>query len=233
MGYTDLLLEGEFGPLTAEQAEISRRVDRSAQVLRDLVNGTLDLSRLDSGRLPLSLRDLDMLDLISEVDAETREQRAKPGVTFRWETPAQLPRVYSDPLKIKVILKNLIANAIKFTSKGDVSVAIAPAHGGLELTISDTGVGIGPDILPQIFEPFRQGEQHTTRQFGGVGLGLYLVRRLVEVLGGTVDVESTRGIGSVFRVWLPLIHPSRETPNLLQRPTELRWPATFTNGHAA
>lgn len=212
MGYTDLLLEGEFGPLTAEQTEISRRVDRSAQVLRDIVAGTLELSRLDSGHLPLSLRDCDLIELMHEVDAETCEQRAKPGVTFRWQTPPRLPHLRSDPLKIKMILKNLIANAVKFTQRGEISVVATAQADGVAITVADSGIGIGADIMPHIFEPFRQGERHATRRFGGVGLGLYLVRRLVEVLGGTVDVESTRGRGSVFRVWLPLIHPARSTP---------------------
>lgn len=204
MGYTDLLLEGEFGPLTDEQAEISRRVDRSAQVLRDLVNGTLELSRLDTGRLPLNLRDVDLLDLISEIDAETRELRAKPSVEFRWKVPASLPRLYSDPLKIKVVLKNLIANAIKFTSKGEITVTVATAQSGIEISVADTGIGIRPEMLAVIFEPFRQGECPSTRHYEGVGLGLYLVRRMLELLGGTVDVESEVGRGSVFRVWLPL-----------------------------
>jgi PAS domain S-box-containing protein len=212
MGYTDLLLEGEFGALTAEQMEISRRVDRSAQVLRDLVAGTLELSRLDSGQLPLTLTDCDVSDLMDEINAEMREQHTKSGVTFRWQTSAHLPRLCSDPLKIKVILKNLIANAVKFTQRGEICVSAAALPYGVMLTVSDTGIGIGAEILPHIFEPFRQGEQHAARRFGGVGLGLYLVHRLVEVLGGTVEVESARGRGSLFRVWLPLVHPARQAP---------------------
>lgn len=210
MGYTELLMEGEFGVLTAEQVEIARRVDRSAQVLRDIVAGTLELSRLDSGQLPLTLRDCDVIGLIREVDAETAEQRAKPGVTFHWQTPPQLPPVVSDPLKIKVILKNLIANAIKFTPRGEIRVSAGTLRDGVVLIVADTGIGIGAETLPKIFEPFRQGEPHATHRFGGVGLGLYLVHRLAEVLGGTVEVESTRGRGSVFRVWLPLVHPARQ-----------------------
>jgi signal transduction histidine kinase len=220
MGYTDLLIEEEFGPLGSGQLTILRRVDRSAQVLRDLVAGTLELSRLDSGQLPLNLRNCDVNDLIREVEVETREQRRKPGVTFRWQTP-QLPSMYSDALKIKVILKNLIANAVKFTQQGEVIVSAAARRDGILLSVADTGIGIGAEVLPHIFDPFRQGEPNGSYRFGGVGLGLYLVRRLVDVLAGTVEVESTRGRGSLFRVWLPLTHP-RQASDDLRTPPEQR-----------
>jgi len=211
MGYTDLLLEGEFGPLNAEQAEISRRVDRITRVLRDLVNATMDISRLDAGQPPVLLSDVDLSDLIAEIGAETRELRTKPGVNFRWDIPAQLPRLYTDPLKVKVILKNLIGNAIKFTAQGQVTVTAQCVHRGVEFRVSDTGIGIPVEARSYIFEPFRQADGSGAQKFGGVGLGLYLVRRLVDVLGGTIEVESQVGEGSTFRAWLPLrsVAPAR------------------------
>jgi signal transduction histidine kinase len=113
-------------------------------------------------------------------------------------------------MKLKVILKNLISNAVKFTEQGSVTVDVHPRGTGVELSVADTGIGVGAEVLPIIFEPFRQGERAMTRRFGGVGLGLYIVHRLLDMLGGTITVESTIGHGSTFRVWVPLtVTPSR------------------------
>jgi signal transduction histidine kinase len=92
---------------------------------------------------------------------------------------------------------------MKFTPAGQVTVAVQPLNGGVEFRVSDTGIGMSRDIQSIIFEPFRQGDGSSTRRFGGVGLGLYIVRRLTEILGGTVSVESNVGCGSTFRVWMP------------------------------
>ena len=102
-----------------------------------------------------------------------------------------------------MVLKNLIGNAVKFTKAGGITVAARPHQGGVELRVTDTGIGIPQEELKVIFEPFRQIEDSATRQYGGTGLGLYIVKRLLEVLGGTITVESENGRGSTFRVWLP------------------------------
>jgi signal transduction histidine kinase/CHASE3 domain sensor protein len=203
IGYNDLLQEGEFGPLTAEQRDTLRRMDKSAVSLLELINATLDLSRLDAGQVPLALAGVEVRDLVGEVEVETREQRQKPGVAFGWTIAAQLPPLYTDPLKLKIVLKNLISNAVKFTEQGSVVVDVRPSGTGVEFVVTDTGVGVPAEVLPIIFEPFRQGERPLTRRFGGVGLGLYIVRRLLDLLGGTITVESRVGQGSTFRAWLP------------------------------
>jgi diguanylate cyclase (GGDEF)-like protein len=109
----------------------------------------------------------------------------------------------TDPAKLKVVLKNLVVNAFKFTVRGSVTVAAGVREAGLAITVADTGIGIAPDNLAIIFEPFRQGEGALLRQQGGVGLGLYIVRRLLDALGGTIAVESRVGVGSTFHVWVP------------------------------
>ena len=203
MGYNDLLLDGGFGPMTEEQVDTLQRIEKSAEELLELITATLDLSRLDTGQVRLDVKAIDLPDLVSELDAEISGLRGNPNVDFAWDVAPELPELRSDPVKLKVVLKNLIGNAIKFTHAGSVVVRLRARDGGVEITVADTGVGIAREMLPVIFEPFRQGEPVMTRQHGGVGLGLYIVRRVLDVLGGTIDAESTVGQGSTFRVWVP------------------------------
>ena len=208
MGYGDLLLEGEFGSLNSEQREILQRVDTSARQLLELINATLDLSRLEGGKLVFQRAAVSIEDVVAAVDAETRELQEKPDVSVTWSVAPRLPRVYTDPLKLKVVLKNLVGNALKFTEHGSVAIRAARRADGVEIAVSDTGIGIPPDTQAIIFEPFRQAEPSLTRRYGGVGLGLYIARRLIEMLGGTISVESDIGHGSTFRVRLPRGRPS-------------------------
>ena len=121
-----------------------------------------------------------------------------------WRVSPGLPSLYTDRIKLKIILKNLLSNAIKFTPEGTITVEVFPHEEGVAFRVSDTGIGIAPEVLPVIFELFRQGDSSATRRYGGTGLGLYIVRQLLEVLGGTIAVDSERGRGSTFRVWLPI-----------------------------
>jgi len=203
MGYNQLLLEGSFGSMAEEQIDTLERMDKSAQGLLELITATLDVSRLDARRVQPDVQTIALPDLVSELDAEISGLRAKPNVDFVWDLAPELPELRSDPVKLKMVFKNLIGNAMKFTDAGSVAVRLRACDGGVEFTVADTGVGIAPEALPVIFEPFRQGDPSLTRKHGGVGLGLYIVRRLLEVLGGTIEVESTVGQGSTFRVRVP------------------------------
>ncbi|MBI3784396.1 MAG: GAF domain-containing protein [Deltaproteobacteria bacterium] len=203
MGYTDLLACGEFGAINTEQSEVLRRMDHAARELLDLINATLDLSRIESQQMPIDVQSVDLNDLLREIDAEARSNYERRGLGFSWHVAPELRTIQTDRIKLKVIVKNLLANALKFTERGSVSVAAQPHGNGVEVSVRDTGIGIAPDILPIIFEPFRQGESAATRRYGGVGLGLYVVRRLLDLLGGSVNVETTPGRGSTFRVWVP------------------------------
>jgi PAS domain S-box-containing protein len=203
IGYHDLLLEGEFGPLTSVQAERLRRADESARELLDLINATLDLSRIDARQMALQLEEIDLAAVVDELDAEIAALRRKPGVRFAWRLPAPLPAVRTDSVKLKVVLKNLIHNAIKFTDAGEVTVGVASGPGRVEFEVADTGIGIAPELQGAIFEPFRQADGSSTRSYGGVGLGLYIVQRLLDLLGGGITVESAVGRGSRFRFWVP------------------------------
>ncbi|MFQ5665997.1 MAG: ATP-binding protein [Candidatus Binatia bacterium] len=208
IGYNDLLREGAFGALAPEQMEPVQRVERSARELLDLINATLNLSRLETGHVEVDVQEVQISHLIDAVKAETEEIREKPEVRFEWHVAPDLPPLRTDVLKLKVVLKNLVTNAAKFTDHGCVIVRAAACERGVEFCVEDTGVGISPEALPIIFDPFRQVDGSTTRRHGGVGLGLYIVRRLLMFLGGTITVDSTVGTGSRFRVWLPPVHGS-------------------------
>lgn len=205
LGYCDLLLEGAFGGLAPEQGDNLDRVRSNARQLLDLINATLDVTRLDGGKLPLELGSVRVWELIEEIDENTRDLRQrKPEVHLVWNVPTNLPAPITDQAKLKVILKNLIGNAIKFTQRGTVTISAKAMDGGLEFAVADTGIGVPQAVRAAIFEPFQQANGTIVDQYGGVGLGLYIVRRLAELLGGRVDLQSEEGKGSTFSVWIPL-----------------------------
>jgi PAS domain S-box-containing protein len=205
MGYNDLLLEGMFDDLTTEQTDTLQRVNKNAKELLDLINTVLDLSCLEAGRLPIELKEVGVAELIKEVKAETQEMREQSSLEFEWKVDEDVPPIRTDPRKLKMVVRNLIDNAVKFTEKGRITTDTRGYGGGVEISVTDTGIGIPPKALPIIFEPFRQLDNSTTRHYKGTGLGLHVVKRLLELLGGTITVESKVGQGSTFRIWVPRI----------------------------
>jgi signal transduction histidine kinase len=203
LGYTSLLLEEVFGSFSEEQTHPLQRIHSNAQELLDVITAVLDVSRLEAGRLPMEVREVEISALLEEIKAETQEVRQQSGLDFVWEVERGLPLLHTDGGKLKVVFKNLIGNAVKFTKEGRVTVGAYRRRGGIEVSVTDTGIGIPVAEQTQIFEPFRQLEASNSRESGGVGLGLHIVKRLLEVLGGTIGVESEPSRGSTFRVWLP------------------------------
>jgi signal transduction histidine kinase len=204
IGYTDLLLAGEFGSLGTEQTDTLRVITRYQRDLLELINATLDLNRLEAGKVELELSHCDLRDLLRLLADETRQGWAKPSIQLIWNVSPDLPQPYTDPTKVKTVLKNLIGNAIKFTERGSVTIDAGPSNGGVEISVADTGIGIPKDQQALIFEPFCQVDSSTTGSQGGVGLGLHIARRLVAMMGGKISVESEVLRGSTFRCWLPL-----------------------------
>lgn len=204
IGYGDLLIEGTFGALNGEQLDVLKASRRKAGQLLDLINATLDLNRLEAGRDPVQRSVFPLVPLFSEVDLELEDIARSPAVQLRWETPSQIAALHTDRAKLKLVLKNVVSNALKFTPAGHVTVsaAVEPASGDAMLRVRDTGVGIAADDLPWIFEMFRQGPADRGSGPDGVGLGLYIAKRLVSELGGVIAVQSELGKGSTFEIRL-------------------------------
>ena len=203
LGYADLLRDEAFGTLNDEQKDSLQRIERSGSTLLELINETLNLSQLDAGEMRVSLEEIDLRELFKRIASEGGVPVGDTTVAYRTEIPTDLPPIFSDRSKLEVIVRNLLSNAFKFTTKGFVRLAAEETPEGICFSVQDTGQGMSRDTLQFVFEPFRQGADPLTRKVGGAGLGLHLVERYTDLLGGTVAVESTLGEGSVFRVQLP------------------------------
>jgi len=208
VGMTRLALDT---PLSDEQREYLQTVQQSAESLLAIINDILDLSKIEAGEMDLERI---AFDLRETVDGSVRiflPAARQKGIALEVRIDPQVPRgVLGDPVRVRQVLLNLVSNAIKFTSQGGVTVTVAAeplADGRVRVTmaVTDTGLGIPPDKLEAIFAPFTQADSSTTRQHGGTGLGLTISRHLVSLMGGTMEVESTPGAGSTFRVQLPLM----------------------------
>jgi len=200
IGYAEMLAAGELGPLSDEQAAAVERTRSQAVALLEMITALLDMNRLEAGRLPVTQEPVDVVALTTEVIEQIPAAWRRPEVALRLELPAAAPSLVSDRGKLKTILRNLLHNALKFTRGGEVVLRCEPGPGGaVVFSVHDTGIGIPADALSQVFELFRQVPGAGG---GGVGLGLHLVRRLAQALGGRVDVASTVGVGSVFTVTL-------------------------------
>jgi signal transduction histidine kinase len=204
-GWARMLLTGEIRD--DQKLRAIERIERNARVQTRLVNDLLDVSRAISGKLRLDVRPLDLGPVISEAVESVQPAADAKGVRLETRLDATAGPILGDPERIQQIVWNLTSNAIKFTPRGGrvlVTLTRTPSHA--EVVVRDTGCGIAPDFLPYVFDRFRQGEAGTTRQHGGLGLGLAVVRHLVELHGGRVGVESAGpDQGAVFSVTLPLL----------------------------
>jgi len=221
IGFNDLLLDGVAGKLSEEQVDALKKIDNNSKRLLELITAILDFSRLEAKSV--EAKEIEVSDLIEEIKTETQSLTSESGINFIWKVDPDLPHIQTDPAKLKVVLKNLINNAVKFTEKGSVTMDVNKSGRGIEISVSDTGIGIAQENLPVIFEPFRQIENPLTRRHGGVGMGLYIVKKLVEILGGTIKVESEVGHGSTFRVWMPTQEMKDIGPDFM-RPMEINIP---------
>jgi len=204
IGFTDILREELQGPLNPKQQDSLKRLSGSAQDLHTLVSNILDLSKMEAGQMGLNIssyRPSDVLnDIYSIVPALLKEKHVKVEI----EVDPDLKEAQGDAAKIEQILTNLLTNAIKFTKSGVIKISAKRAGDRIVFTVEDTGIGIPKDIIPHIFDAFRQADGSIRREYGGTGLGLHIVRNYVNSMKGELKLESETGKGTKVTVSLPL-----------------------------
>ena len=223
IGYTDLLIDRVDGPINEEQEKSLKKVANNARHLLQLINDVLDVSKIESGRIELEPKELELKWLIESVIPTFEPMIKQKGLTFTINIDENLPPVYGDEDKAKQIFINLLSNAVKFTPRGGVTISAKPSERGIkpgessifaEICVEDTGIGIKEEDISRIFDKFTQVDLSTIRQYEGTGLGLSIARGLVALHRGMIWVTSKYGEGSKFCFTLPL------KKEILERPAE-------------
>ncbi|MBM4438946.1 MAG: GAF domain-containing protein [Candidatus Rokubacteria bacterium] len=204
IGYTELIQDATYGEVPSRIAEVLARVEGSGRHLLGLINDVLDLSKIEAGQLTLALGDYAMRDVVHAVMQSVESLAADKRLALEADVPAALPTARGDERRLVQVLLNLVGNAIKFTDAGRVAVRVRSEDGDIVVSVTDTGPGIGPADQRRIFEEFQQADASSTRGKGGTGLGLAIARRIVEMHGGRLWVESTPGEGSTFAFRVPV-----------------------------
>lgn len=220
-GYSEMFLEGLLGEITPIQEKAIETVARQSKELHGLINTVLQVSSMEAEKLHVELHEINLWEFCSELRT-FYDYPLATGVKLVWNYPADLPSVEGDRAKLRRMLENLVGNALKFTQQGTVMIAVRYLAGKqrLEFKISDTGVGIPEANIPKIFEKFRQGERHTGMEHGGVGLGLYIVKKYLDLLGGNIEVQSRVGEGTTFIFQIPApLHGNAAAHEQLLLPT--------------
>jgi PAS domain S-box-containing protein len=203
-GHIELVLDGEAGPVTALQQRFLQVANQSADRLGGLINDLLDVAKIEAGRVQLRKELVDLAAVLREVSATFQVDAARHGLAFREELVA-LPQVLGDRDRLIQVFGNLVSNAIKYTPAGEVGISARPTYGGVEVVVHDTGVGMSAAEQRQLFTKFFRSRERAGPDPGGTGLGLVIVKGIVDGHGGTLAVESEPGVGSRFRVVLPAI----------------------------
>jgi signal transduction histidine kinase len=209
IGYSEMMLEGLGGPLTAEQREYLGIIMEKGENLLQLITSILDISKIEAGRVRLVLSEVDASQIMRDAVATVLPLARKKGIKVACE-PTSIPRIHADRDKLRQCLVNLCSNAVKFTPNGGVITVAAEPVGRerVAIRVTDTGIGIAEEHVDKVFEVFYQVDGSSTREYGGAGLGLAIVRSFVEAHGGMVQVSSTLGAGSVFTLTLPVKPPA-------------------------
>ncbi|TMA44468.1 MAG: PAS domain-containing sensor histidine kinase [Deltaproteobacteria bacterium] len=205
LGYTSMLLQGVSGDMSPPQKNKMLRVDSNARHLLSIINDILDISRIEAGKMPLHLEEVEIAALVGELLAEVEPLIQKARLQVLTDLQPGLQPAWSDRQKVKQIVLNLLTNAIKFTPLGHVKVIVRGDEERREVRIAveDTGIGIAPQDHDRVFEDFRQADNSVTREYGGAGLGLAICRRLAKMLDGRIELVSNVGAGSTFTLMIP------------------------------
>ena len=201
---TRLLLARTDGPLTAEQEKQIRFISDTAAEFSDMVNDLLDLAKVEAGRITVSPAWFEMVDLFAALRGMFKPIVTSTDVDLVFEEPHHVPRIYTDDKRLSQILRNFISNALKFTTHGEVRVTANGDGDHVTFAVKDTGIGIAAEHLPALFQDFVQVDAPIQKRLRGTGLGLSLSKKIAELLGGSVAVESAPGVGSTFSLTIPI-----------------------------
>ena len=204
LGYTELILDNIYGDVPEKIQEVLERLVKNGRHLLGLINDVLDISKIEAGQLTLSLNDYSMGEVVQTVSTSLEALAAEKNLELNVKVPTDLTIDKGDEQRIAQVFLNLLGNAIKFTEKGEVSVEVVVSNESFLVSVSDTGLGLSEADQKKIFEEFRQADGSSTREKGGTGLGLAIAKRIVEMHGGRIWVESTLGKGSTFWFTLPV-----------------------------
>ena len=204
LGYTELIADGIYGPPSEKMLDVLKRLESNGKHLLGLINDVLDLSKIEAGQLLLELSDYSLQGIVQTVRSTLEPLAADKKLAFKIEVAPKLPPGRGDGRRLAQVLINLVGNAIKFTDAGEVAVKATATDGSFHLSVRDTGPGISAADQAKLFQEFQQADNSITRKKGGTGLGLAISKRIVEMHGGRIWVESVVGQGSTFSFMLPL-----------------------------
>jgi len=204
LGYTELIIDGIYGEAPEKMRVVMERVQSNGKHLLGLINDVLDLSKIEAGQLVLSIQDYSIKDVVHGVYSAVEPLANSKKLAFKIDVPANLPPARGDDRRLTQVLLNLVGNAIKFTDAGEVAVKAAASNGAYTISVRDTGPGIAETDQAKIFDEFQQADSTQTKAKGGTGLGLAIAKRIIEMHGGKLWVESSLGAGSTFSFTVPL-----------------------------
>ena len=204
LGYTELIIDGIYGETPQKAKDILKRVESNGRHLLRLINDVLDLSKIEAGQLKLSLADYSIKDVVYNVVSAVEPLATKKQLKFTVDVAPDMPAGHGDEQKLTQVLLNLTGNAIKFTDTGEVAIKVAAANGSFSVAIKDTGPGISAADQEKLFQQFQQADNSITKSKGGTGLGLAISKRIIELHGGSISVQSSVGQGSTFAFTLPV-----------------------------
>jgi signal transduction histidine kinase len=208
LGYTELILDSIYGQTPEKMREVLERLQANGKHLLGLINDVLDLSKIEAGQLTLDLADYSVQDIVYTVFTAVESLATGKNLALTTNVAPNLPIGHGDERRLAQVLLNLVGNAIKFTDKGEVAIKATAADGLFTVAVTDTGPGIDPSDQRKIFEEFQQADNSATKRKGGTGLGLSIAKRIIEMHGGRIWVESDVGKGSTFAFTIP-VHVNR------------------------
>ena len=210
IGYSEMLMEEAEDDELDTYAEDLNKINSSGEHLLTLINDILDLSKIEAGKMEMHIEEFEFEKHLSQIEATAKPLVEKNGNEFVIEKPDDIEKLTNDQTKLRQILFNMISNAAKFTKKGTVTLGITRYDEKVKFAVTDTGIGMNAEQLGKVFEEFTQAESSTSKDYGGTGLGLPISKKMTEMMGGVMEVESEEGRGTTFSITIPIVVQEEE-----------------------